>query len=198
MSVTSSRCYPRAVKTFPDRRPFCPTLSGRIRSAPTEPIFSCQTDPIRAAVTACANHQTQGGSMNDQVYFLFTMSDYLPSKAQAGKLFDARRELALSSRRPASRAGYRTSQPAPNEPGNENAWDLESNSGAESTKHWWSQTGSNRRPHACKARALPTELWPHRREQGRKVSSPTQSVGKAEWPPALMRGAKVTNVTAGT
>jgi hypothetical protein len=28
-------------------------------------------------------------------------------------------------------------------------------------KGWWSQTGSNRRPHACKARALPTELWPH-------------------------------------
>ena len=27
-------------------------------------------------------------------------------------------------------------------------------------KCWWSQTGSNRRPHACKARALPTELWP--------------------------------------
>ena len=27
---------------------------------------------------------------------------------------------------------------------------------------WWSQTGSNRRPHACKARALPTELWPRR------------------------------------
>jgi hypothetical protein len=26
---------------------------------------------------------------------------------------------------------------------------------------WWSQTGSNRRPHACKARALPAELWPH-------------------------------------
>ena len=24
----------------------------------------------------------------------------------------------------------------------------------------WSWTGSNRRPHACKARALPTELWP--------------------------------------
>ncbi len=25
---------------------------------------------------------------------------------------------------------------------------------------WWSQPGSNRRPHACKARALPAELWP--------------------------------------
>ena len=28
------------------------------------------------------------------------------------------------------------------------------------SRAWWSQTGSNRRPHACKARALPTELWP--------------------------------------
>ncbi len=26
--------------------------------------------------------------------------------------------------------------------------------------NWWSQTGSNRRPEACKATALPTELWP--------------------------------------
>ena len=29
-------------------------------------------------------------------------------------------------------------------------------------KDWWRQTGSNRRPHACKARALPTELCPLR------------------------------------
>ena len=28
------------------------------------------------------------------------------------------------------------------------------------TAVWWSQTGSNRRPPACKAGALPTELWP--------------------------------------
>ncbi len=28
------------------------------------------------------------------------------------------------------------------------------------TPAWWSQTGSNRRPPACKAGALPTELWP--------------------------------------
>ncbi len=26
---------------------------------------------------------------------------------------------------------------------------------------WWSRTGSNRRPEACKATALPTELRPH-------------------------------------
>jgi hypothetical protein len=27
---------------------------------------------------------------------------------------------------------------------------------------WWSQTGSNRRPPACKAGALPAELWPQK------------------------------------
>ena len=30
-------------------------------------------------------------------------------------------------------------------------------------RSWWSKTGSNRRPHACKARALPTELLPRSR-----------------------------------
>ena len=36
------------------------------------------------------------------------------------------------------------------------------------TREWWSQTGSNRRPPACKAGALPTELWPR---QGSVVSN---------------------------
>ncbi len=38
---------------------------------------------------------------------------------------------------------------------------------------WWSKTGSNRRPHACKARALPTELLPREARWlgiGRRVS----------------------------
>ncbi len=35
---------------------------------------------------------------------------------------------------------------------------------------WWSQTGSNRRPHACKARALPTELWPLSEASQRELS----------------------------
>jgi hypothetical protein len=30
-----------------------------------------------------------------------------------------------------------------------------------SQQKWWSQTGSNRRHPACKAGALPAELWPH-------------------------------------
>ena len=40
---------------------------------------------------------------------------------------------------------------------------------------WWSQTGSNRRPHACKARALPTELWP--RDSARTRSRQIQTGG---------------------
>src|SRR5690348_12944412 len=35
---------------------------------------------------------------------------------------------------------------------------------------WWSQTGSNRRPLACHASALPAELWPHARRG--KVRTP--------------------------
>ena len=31
-------------------------------------------------------------------------------------------------------------------------------------RKWWSQTGSNRRPPACKAGALPTELWPRQKK----------------------------------
>ncbi len=33
--------------------------------------------------------------------------------------------------------------------------------GDSTKKRWWSQTESNRRHPACKAGALPTELWPH-------------------------------------
>ena len=38
-------------------------------------------------------------------------------------------------------------------------------------KLWWSQTGSNRRPHACKARALPTELWPLSEDSSREAGA---------------------------
>ena len=37
---------------------------------------------------------------------------------------------------------------------------------------WWSQTGSNRRPEACKATALPTELWPRLEPNPASQASP--------------------------
>jgi hypothetical protein len=36
---------------------------------------------------------------------------------------------------------------------------------ASNRSFWWRQTGSNRRPHACKARALPAELCPRSRRR---------------------------------
>jgi hypothetical protein len=36
---------------------------------------------------------------------------------------------------------------------------------------WWSRSGSNRRPQACKASALPTELRPRRRRRDRNQNS---------------------------
>ena len=39
---------------------------------------------------------------------------------------------------------------------------------------WWSQTGSNRRPHACKARALPAELCPRSRRRMLEAAKETQ------------------------
>ena len=59
----------------------------------------------------------------------------LPSRCQSPNSMRSRRNLSLCDRSPSPR-------PRRNE------------------DDWWSQTGSNRRPHACKARALPTELWP--------------------------------------
>jgi hypothetical protein len=41
---------------------------------------------------------------------------------------------------------------------------------------WWSQTESNRRPHACKARALPTELWPLSRRSAKRSNPRMLSV----------------------
>ena len=45
-------------------------------------------------------------------------------------------------------------------------------------KRWWSKTGSNRRPHACKARALPTELLPREGEKLKGSAVLTGGPGK--------------------
>ena len=55
----------------------------------------------------------------------------------------------------------------------------------QSQRRWWSQTGSNRRPHACKARALPTELWPLltlRRKTSRQLGHSPSSDGRLATP----------------
>ena len=60
---------------------------------------------------------------------------------------------------------------------------------AGSGEGWWSQTGSNRRPPACKAGALPTELWPRSR---RKSETPERVVGlgRLELPTSRLSSAR--------
>ena len=61
---------------------------------------------------------------------------------------------------------------------------------------WWSQTGSNRRPHACKARALPAELWPRTRRRmlthGNETHTLDQVVGlgRLELPTSRLSSAR--------
>ena len=56
------------------------------------------------------------------------------------------------------------------------------------TASWWSQTGSNRRPHACKARALPTKLWPQP-----KLVGP----GRLELPTSRLSGVRSNHLSYG-
>jgi hypothetical protein len=53
---------------------------------------------------------------------------------------------------------------------------------------WWSQTGSNRRPHACKARALPAELWPRTRRRMPLLMVPVSALRATTWQPSPSLG----------
>jgi hypothetical protein len=55
---------------------------------------------------------------------------------------------------------------------------------------WWSQTGSNRRPHACKARALPTELWPQGVSAEGRASRVVVGLGRLERPTSPLSGVR--------
>src|SRR4051794_35764117 len=54
---------------------------------------------------------------------------------------------------------------------------------------WWSQTGSNRRPHACKARALPAELWPRTRRRMLSLIK-VVGLGRLELPTSRLSSAR--------
>ena len=59
---------------------------------------------------------------------------------------------------------------------------------------WWSQTGSNRRHPACKAGALPAELWPHQGcHQPKRVVGP----GRLELPTSRLSGVRSNHLSYG-
>ena len=59
---------------------------------------------------------------------------------------------------------------------------------------WWRQTGSNRRPHACKARALPAELCPRSRRRMLNAYEVTHNelvgLGRLELPTSRLSSAR--------
>ena len=55
---------------------------------------------------------------------------------------------------------------------------------------WWSQTGSNRRPHACKARALPAELWPRNQKTNAHRLMKVVGLGRLELPTSRLSSAR--------
>ncbi len=66
---------------------------------------------------------------------------------------------------------------------------------------WWSQTGSNRRPQACKASALPTELWPRSATQlvPPTPAHPKRMVGpgRVELPTSRLSGVRSNHLSYG-
>ena len=63
----------------------------------------------------------------------------------------------------------------------------------DSSGMWWSQTGSNRRPEACKATALPTELWPRPSYPPGPSNLPGQymvGLGRVELPTSRLSSAR--------
>src|SRR4051812_38453431 len=73
-------------------------------------------------------------TINTRNDLLFTMSD-ITRPLQFSRAFSSRESILRTDTNLFLRTSFRNSD-------------------------WWSQTGSNRRPPACKAGALPAELWP--------------------------------------
>ena len=59
---------------------------------------------------------------------------------------------------------------------------------------WWSQTGSNRRHPACKAGALPAELWPH---HGCHQLKDMVGPGRLELPTSRLSGVRSNHLSYG-
>ena len=55
---------------------------------------------------------------------------------------------------------------------------------------WWSQPGSNRRPQACKASALPTELWPRSQDRLSRCARRLVGPGRVERPTSRLSGVR--------
>lgn len=86
----------------------------------------------------------------------FTMSNAPRSRAAKPETATQKRERfwTASDKRSFSKRATENAETSSNFPASEFCFLIVA------ARQWWSRTGSNRRPEACKATALPAELWP--------------------------------------
>jgi hypothetical protein len=121
------------------RGPHASLLPSRARHRRLGPAASARRDlPIPPSL-----HRTFH-IVKEQPHFSTTFGSTTPTVG-ARLRFDPRRLATARGPGRARRSGFRSVRPPSTGFG-----------------FWWSQAGSNRRPPACKAGALPAELWPRR------------------------------------
>jgi hypothetical protein len=143
------RCPPPARDCSPDEAG--PKFDRRQGSAPRQrserPVFGSSPKTFACLTHSAAN--PCGGRWSPeqtapagQMHYLFTMSNIRNRSHRAIKPHKSHHEFIISTGQSLDPTGETRAKTSQN------------------PKKWWSQTGSNRRPEACKATALPTELWP--------------------------------------
>jgi hypothetical protein len=103
-----------------------------------------------------------------------------PARNRMNVLFTMSNNPPRNGRQGNARTGPNAAEPKPDSP-----QDANRRTQIAARPEWWSQTGSNRRPHACKARALPAELWPHRGRASQMVG-----LGRLELPTSRLSSAR--------
>ena len=143
--LSTPRHPPNALKALDHSHYRCPSACRRTARNEERPAFRDLSDGAGAPCPCNIADATLTDNTDDRTDLLFTMTKNIAAPRRG---FPPRRQARKSSFFRTRHAG---STPRCGTP-------------------WWSQTGSNRRPPACKAGALPAELWPQSRQWG--VGSP--------------------------
>src|SRR5262249_6605981 len=140
----------------------------------------CMISPARPCGTDQCRHATTIVTRND---LLFTMSDITrlshPHETIASRVHMRADVNLFSLDEFVSAARLRRSY------GGQSSFPTACQSKLRRSEDWWSQTGSNRRPPACKAGALPAELWPRKSVQQKLVG-----LGRFELPTSRLSSAR--------
>ena len=153
----------RSIKraSWREKTSFASNASGNLSGqAPDPRLVARKAGQRRDACSASGPHGPFGSTPRP-----IRPSTECASSSQCQRSEDKKDGEGQTSSSPAVSAFFTSSAFAPDEPDESHRKDRKTQIPPDSVetsafKPWWSQTGSNRRPHACKARALPTELWP--------------------------------------